>query len=106
MVVFLSCQHTLLGHVEFYLHRYAQVLLPRAALDLFSTQPVLVLGIVPTQVQDLALSLIEHHEVLLGLCLKPIKIPLDDIPALQHVNHITLAVSSKLVRSALNPAVQ
>jgi len=50
MVGFLGIQHT-------------QVLLLRAAVNPFILQPVLILRIVPTQVQDLALGLVELHEV-------------------------------------------
>ena len=45
-------------------------------------QPVSVLGIVPTHVQDLALGLVELHEVRMGPPLKPVKVPLDGIPSL------------------------
>ena len=50
-----------------------QVLLLRAALNRFSSQPVFVLGIAPTHVQDLALGLVELHEVLTGPVLMPVK---------------------------------
>jgi len=53
---FLRCERTLPGHVE--LLANLQVLLLRAALNPFSTQPVFVLGIAPTHVQDLH---IERH---------------------------------------------
>jgi len=42
--------------------------------------------IAPTQVQDLALGLVELHEVHMG---PPLKVPLDGIPSLQRVDHIT-----------------
>ncbi|KAK4830184.1 hypothetical protein QYF61_008975 [Mycteria americana] len=68
-----------------------------AALNPFSAQPVLVLGIAPTQVQDLALGLVELHEVCTGPPLKPVKVPLDGIPSLQRVDHTTqLGVVGKL----------
>ncbi|KAK4822238.1 hypothetical protein QYF61_011879 [Mycteria americana] len=50
-VDFLGCKHTLLAHVQLFVHQYPQVLLLRAALNPLSTQPVFVLGIAPTQVQ-------------------------------------------------------
>ncbi|KAK4825950.1 hypothetical protein QYF61_003468 [Mycteria americana] len=54
----------------------------RAALNPFIPQSVLILGISQTQVQDLALGLVEVHEVCMGLLLKPVKVPLDGIPSL------------------------
>lgn len=41
------------GQVELLVRQHTQLLLPRAALNPFSTQPVFVLGIVLTHVQDL-----------------------------------------------------
>jgi len=46
----LSCNHTLLAHVESFIHWHSQILLLRAALKTFSTQPVCVLPIAPTAV--------------------------------------------------------
>jgi len=40
-----------------------EVLLGRAALSPFSAQPVFVFGIASTHVQDLAVGLVELHEV-------------------------------------------
>ena len=40
-----------------------------------------------THVQDLALALVEYHEVHTGPALKSVKVPLDGIPSLQHVDH-------------------
>ncbi|KAK4828307.1 LOW QUALITY PROTEIN: hypothetical protein QYF61_025319 [Mycteria americana] len=44
---FVGCKCTLLGHVELLINQHPQVLLLRTALNPFSTQPVLVLGIAP-----------------------------------------------------------
>jgi len=71
----LCCECTLPGCVELLVNQHPQVLLLRVALNSFSTQPVFVLGIALTHVQDLALGLVELHSVLhwtqlkLGLCL-------------------------------------
>ena len=55
----------------------------RAALMPFSTQPVFVLDIDPTWwVGDLALGLVEPHEVGMGSILKPVQVPLDGTPSL------------------------
>jgi len=63
-------------------------------------QPVFVLGIALTHVQDLALGLIEVHEVRTG---PPVKVPLDSIPPLQCVDCTTqLGVIGKLAEGALN----
>ena len=53
------------------------ILLLRAALKPFSTQPVSVLEVAPNQMQDLALGLVELHEVGMGPCLEPVQVPLD-----------------------------
>jgi len=83
MVVFLGCEHTLLAHVQLFIHQYTQEVLHRAALNLSSTQLVFVLEIAPTQVQDRALGLVEPHEVCTASTLKPVKVPLDGIPSLR-----------------------
>ncbi|KAK4826814.1 hypothetical protein QYF61_011622, partial [Mycteria americana] len=63
---FLGCECTLSAHVQLFMHQYPQVLLLRAALHPFIPQSVWILGIAPTQAQDLALGLLELHEVHLG----------------------------------------
>jgi len=45
-------------------------------------KPTSVFGIDPTQVQDLALGLVELHEFCMGPPLKLAQIPLDSIPSL------------------------
>ncbi|GAB0176555.1 hypothetical protein GRJ2_000120700 [Grus japonensis] len=106
MVGFLGCKCALPAHVELLINQHPQVLLLRAALNTFSTQPVVVLGITPTHVQDLALGLVELHVLCIGLCLKPVKVPLDGILSLQHVDCTTqLGVVSKLAEGALDPTV-
>jgi len=65
-VCFLGCKCTLPAHGELLIHPYPQVLLRSAALEPLSTEPVLVFGITPTHVQDLALGLVELHEVHAG----------------------------------------
>ncbi|PKU46701.1 hypothetical protein llap_3018 [Limosa lapponica baueri] len=103
-VGFLGCKHMLLAHVELLIHQHSQVLLLRAALNPFSSHPVFVPEIAVTHVQNLALDLVELHEILAGPPLKPVKIPLDGISALQRMNSSTqLGVISKLAEGALNP---
>jgi len=73
----LGCQCTLPGHVEFLVNQHPQVLLLRAALNPFSAQPVFVLGIASTQVQDLALGLVGPHEVHMRPLLELVQVPLN-----------------------------
>jgi len=102
----LGCKCALLSHVELLINQHPQVLLLRAALNSFSTQPLFVLGIAPTRVQDLAFGLVELHEICTGSPLKPVKIPVEGIAFLQCVDHNTrLGVVGKLAEGALNPTV-
>ena len=56
--------------------------------------------------QDLALGLIEPHEVHMGPPLKPIEVPLDGIRSLQRVDRTTqLGIVGKRAEGALNPTV-
>jgi len=68
-----------MAHDDSFINQHSQILLLRAALKPFSTQPVYVLGIALTQVQDLALGLVELHEVGMDPHLKPVQVPLDSI---------------------------
>jgi len=97
---------TLVAHVKFFIHQYPQVLLGRAALNPFIPQPVFVLGIVLTHVQDLALGLVEPHEVHTGPLLELVQVPLDGIPSFWCVScTIQLGVICKLAEGALDLAV-
>ena len=105
-VGFLGCKCTLQAHVELLVNQYPPVLLLRAALEPLSAQPVLVFGIAPTHVQDLALDLVGLHVAHAGPPLQPVKVLLNGIPSLLHVNHTTkLGVVSKLAEGALGPTV-
>ncbi|PKU35584.1 nipped-bhypothetical protein [Limosa lapponica baueri] len=100
----LGCKWTLPAHVQLFIHQYPEVLLIRAALNPFIPQPVLILGIAPTQAQDPILGLVEPHEVHMAPLLKLVQVPLDGIPSLRHVNHTTqLGVNHKLAEGALDP---
>jgi len=101
-----GCEHTLPGRVGLLLNQHPKVLLLKAAFNPFSTQPVFVFGIALTQVQNPALGLVELHEVCTGPPIKPVGVPLDDVPSLQRVDRTTqLGVVGKLDEGALNPAV-
>ncbi|KAK4816777.1 hypothetical protein QYF61_022889 [Mycteria americana] len=103
MVGFLGCESTPSAHVQLFIHQYPQVLLCRAALSLFIPQPLLILGVAPTQVQDPALGLVEPHEVHIGPLLELVQVPLDSILSLRCVNCTTqLGVICKLAEGALD----
>ncbi|KAK4807078.1 hypothetical protein QYF61_018419 [Mycteria americana] len=79
---------------------------PRAALNPFIPQSLLIWGIALTQVQDLALGLVEPHESHMGPLLEIVQVPLDDIPSLSQISCTTqLGVICKLAEGALNPTV-
>lgn len=79
----------------------------RAALNPFSAQPALVLGIALIQVQDLALGVVGLNDIYAGPLPKPVKVPLDGILSFQHTEHTTeLGIVSKLAESALSPTVR
>ena len=73
--------------MELLINHHPQELLGRAALNTFSAQPGFVLGTALTYVQDITPGLLEHHDIHTGPPLKPVKVPLDGILSLQHVNH-------------------
>ncbi|KAK4831174.1 LOW QUALITY PROTEIN: hypothetical protein QYF61_015644 [Mycteria americana] len=99
-----GCKHTLLAHVQLFVHQYPQVLFRRAALDHIVPQPVLKPRIAPTQ--DPALGLAEPHEVHTGPLLQLVQVPLNDIPSFWCVNCTTqLGVICKLAERALDLAV-
>jgi len=102
----LGCGHTLLAHVQLFIHRYPQVLLLRAALSPFIPQSVLMLRIALSQEQGLALCLVESHEVCKGPFLQPVKVSLDGIPSLQHTSYTAeLGVIHRLAEDALSPTI-
>jgi len=52
----LGCERTSLACAQLFIHQYLQVLLGRAVLNAFISQPVLILGVAPIHVQDLELG--------------------------------------------------
>ena len=102
----LGCECTLVAHVQLFIPQYPQVLLGRAALSPCILQPILMVVVAPTQMRDLALGLVEPHEVHTGPLLKLVQVPLDGIPSFCHVNCTTqLGVVCKLTEGALDLAV-
>jgi len=105
-VGFLCCKRTLLAHVQLFIHWYPQVLVGRAALNPFIPQPVLTLGLTSTHAQDLALGLVETHEVHMDPLLQLVQVPLEGILSFWCVNCTTqLGVICKLAEGVLDPAV-
>jgi len=82
-VGFLGCEHTLMAHVQLFIHQYPQVLLSRPALNPFLPQPVLMPGVTLTLMQDLGLGLVEPHEADTGPLLKLVQVPVDGILSLK-----------------------
>jgi len=106
MVGLLSSERTLSAQVQLFIHLYPQVLLLRASLNPFIPQPVLIPGFALTQVQDLALGLVESYEINTGLLLELVQVPLDSIPSLRCVDHTTqLGVICLLAKGSLVPAI-
>lgn len=59
------------------------------------------------QVQHLALGCIELCEVHPGSPLQPVRVPVDDIPSLQHIGHTSeLHVIDRLAENVFNPCPQ
>ena len=74
----LGCKCALLAHVESFIKEFhQQILLLRAALKPFSTRYVSVLGTALTQVQYLAIGLVELNEVGMGPPFKPFQVSLE-----------------------------
>lgn len=74
---FLGCQSTLWAHAQLSIPENIQVLQCKAGPNQLFLQSVLMSGIAFTQVQHLALRLVELHEVLLHLILELVQVPLD-----------------------------
>ncbi|KAK4825114.1 LOW QUALITY PROTEIN: hypothetical protein QYF61_024005, partial [Mycteria americana] len=64
---------TLLAHIQVAIDQYAQVLLCRAAFQPLFPKPVALHGVAVTQVQDLALGLVEPHTIGLGPSIQPVQ---------------------------------
>ncbi|KAJ7406056.1 hypothetical protein WISP_136009 [Willisornis vidua] len=101
MFGFLDSKCTLPAHVQPVTHQQPQVL-----LGLFITQPVLILGVAPTQVQNLSLDLVKYHEIPMDPLLELVQVTLEGIPSFRYVNSTTqLGGICKLAEGGLNPFV-
>ncbi|KAK4831972.1 hypothetical protein QYF61_020355 [Mycteria americana] len=104
---FLGHLGTLLAHIQAAVNKHPQVLFHQAAFQPLFPKPVALHGVVVTQVQDLALSLVEPHTIDLGPSIQPVQVPLQSLPTLQQINTPTqLGVICKLTAGALDPLVQ
>ncbi|KAK4818988.1 hypothetical protein QYF61_022819 [Mycteria americana] len=97
---FLGHLGTLLAHIQVAVDQHPQVLLCLAAFQPLFPKPVVLHGVAMTQVQDLALGLVEPHTIDLGPSIQPVHIPLQRLPTLPTLQ---LGVVCKLTEGALNP---
>jgi len=101
-VAFYGNEGTLLAHGQPVIHQHSQVPLCRAAVQQVRPKPVLVHGVVPPQVQDPALALVELHQVPLRLTLQPVQVTLNGSTAFRCIYHSSqLCVISKLAEGTL-----
>ncbi|KAK4821752.1 hypothetical protein QYF61_000813 [Mycteria americana] len=78
-VGFLGHLGTLLAHIQAAVNQRSQVLLCWAAFQPLFPKPVALHGVVVTQVQDLALGLVEPHTIGPGPSIEPVQIPLPTV---------------------------
>ncbi|GAB0207267.1 hypothetical protein GRJ2_003192300 [Grus japonensis] len=98
---------TLLAHIQLVVNQHPQVLFCRAAFQPLFPKPVVCHGVVVTQVQDLALSLVEPHTIGLGPSIQPVQISLQSLPTLKQIDTPTqLGVICKLTEGIFNPLIQ
>ncbi|KAK4826724.1 hypothetical protein QYF61_010977 [Mycteria americana] len=106
-VGFLGHLGTLLAHVQLAVNQHPEVLFCWATFQPLFPKPAVLHGVVVTQVQDLALSLVEPHTIGLGPSIQPVQVPLQSLPPLKQINTPTqLGVICKLTEDALNPFIQ
>ncbi|KAK4832039.1 hypothetical protein QYF61_020554 [Mycteria americana] len=87
--------------------RIPQVLFCQAAFQLAGPQHILVPGVVPSQVQDFALFLVELHEIPVGPLLQPVEVPLNGSTVIWCISHSSqFGVICKLAESTLYPVIQ
>ncbi|KAK4815341.1 hypothetical protein QYF61_000173 [Mycteria americana] len=104
---FLGHLGTLLAHIQPAVNQHPQVLLCQAAFQPLFPKPVALHGVVVTQVQDLALGLVEPHTIGPSPSIQPGQVPLQSLPTLKHIDTpAQLGVICKLTEGALDPFVQ
>ncbi|KAK4824593.1 hypothetical protein QYF61_016838 [Mycteria americana] len=88
-------------------NQYPQVLLCWAAFQPLFPKPVALHGVAVTQVQDLALGLVEPHTFGPSPWIQPVQVPLQSLPTLKQINTpAQLGVICKLTEGALDPFIQ
>ncbi|KAJ7401712.1 integral membrane protein dgcr2 idd [Pitangus sulphuratus] len=94
---------TLLVHVQLVVDQHPQVLSHWAAFQPLCPKPVVLHGVVVTQVQGSAFGLVELHNVGLGPSIQPVQIPLQSLPTLHQINTpIQFGVISERTEGALD----
>ena len=98
---------TLLAHVQLGVHQDPHVLFCKAAFQPVGPQHVLVDGVVPPQVQDFALPLVEQHEAPVSPFLQLVQVPLNGSTTLWCIGPSSqFGVICKLAEGALCPIIQ
>ncbi|KAK4830703.1 hypothetical protein QYF61_012872 [Mycteria americana] len=93
--------------LAFFATRDPQIRFCRAAFQLGGPQYILVPGVVPAQVQDFVLLLVELHEVPVGLFLLPVEVPLDGSMTFWCISHSSqFGVICKLFEGTLAPSAR
>ncbi|KAK4826890.1 LOW QUALITY PROTEIN: hypothetical protein QYF61_012078, partial [Mycteria americana] len=104
---FLGHLGTLLAHIQVAVNQHSHALFCQAAFQPLFPKPVALPGVVVTQVQDLALGLVEPHTTGPILLMQPVQVPLQSLPPLKQINTPTqLGVICKLTEGALDPFIQ
>ncbi|KAK4815461.1 hypothetical protein QYF61_002920 [Mycteria americana] len=97
---------TLPTHIQPAIDQHPRVLFCQAAFQPLFPKPVALHGVVVTQVQELALGLVESYTVGLGPSIQPVQVPLQILPTLKHINTpAQLGVICKLAEGALNSLI-
>ncbi|KAK4815581.1 hypothetical protein QYF61_004796 [Mycteria americana] len=97
----------MLAHIQVAVNQHPQVLLCLAAFQPLFPKPVALHGVVVTQVQDPALSLVEPHTLGPSPSIQPVQVPLQSLPTLKQINTpAQLGVICKLTEGALDPFIQ
>lgn len=87
VVGFLFHEGTLLAYSQPAVQQDTQVFFCKATSQLISTQPSLVPGVIPLQVQDFALPIVEPHEVPISPFPQPVKVPVHGSTTLWCISH-------------------
>ncbi|KAK4823633.1 LOW QUALITY PROTEIN: hypothetical protein QYF61_004366 [Mycteria americana] len=89
---------TLLAHIQLAIDQHPQVLFHWATFQPLFPKPVALHGVVVTQVQDPALSLVEPHTTGLSPLIQPVQIPLAFVPSSRPTLPPNLVSSANLLR--------